>query len=312
VEAWAPPPLIGKLILNVLVKFHLLALFMIQQEKFFKVIGEIKALYVPKKTIQDYKHQWEKFIPELQQLYKKEIEILEKAVNTYIDKGAYNIEVSSFEVMDYNFRENTHSNVLKYLFDYNNVGNTAINLLSELISGAAMQEDDSLMLLEKIKRKNYTITREFSTKKGRIDLLIVDDKQKFVIVIENKLLAGIGKARAYNFDEEETKTQLDHYYDFISEKYINYKKCYILLQLNGVELENNIFRQVKLKELFNAMNREKDNCANNIFKEYFILLRAIFEPEHDACLVKEKVNKLKSKTGISLNDLYFLKTIYEK
>ena len=285
---------------------------MYQQEKVLKFIDEIKSLYVPKKNIQDYKHRWQQFLPELQQLYSKEIENLEKTVNAYIDKGVHNIEVSSFEMMDYKFRENTHSNVLKYLFDYNNVGNTAITLLSELISNVATQEDDNLMLLEMIKHKEYSITREFSTKKGRIDLLIVDDKQKFVIVIENKLLAGIGKARAYNYDEEETKTQLDHYYDFISEKYANYKQCYILLQLNGVELENNIFMQVKLKELYNAMNREKDNCTNNIFKEYLILLRAIFEPEHDAYLVKEKVNKLKSEYGISLNDLNFLKTVYEK
>ena len=49
------------------------------------------------------------------------------------------IKLPSFSLMEYDFHENSHSNILEYIFDYRLIGAEGANLLSEFISN--LKED---------------------------------------------------------------------------------------------------------------------------------------------------------------------------
>lgn len=133
------------------------------------------------------------------------------------------ITFSTFELMEHNFRENTHSNILKHLFNCR-LTDWGCKILSAFI----LQTTNDKVLSDLLLKRTYTVYREYSTKNGRIDLLIEDRKNKFVIVIENKLLANISK-KEYSVEEKVTRTQLHNYTDYVSKNYKGYNQTFILL-----------------------------------------------------------------------------------
>ena len=80
--------------------------------------------------------------------------------------------------MQYDFHENSHSNILAYFFNYDTFFLGA-PILIDLIKFCPVEY--SGLLSEKILLKSYLVEREFSVSSGRIELLIIDKKEKFVI-----------------------------------------------------------------------------------------------------------------------------------
>jgi len=151
----------------------------------------------------------------------------------------YNDEVQNIlskindNVMDFNILEITgmgtqeikHSNILGWLFD-----DSEHNLEYQILDGflkKVIQENNNECdkLLEYIylanRKRDITIYRE----KDNIDLLIVDEANKVVITIENKVY--------YNERTEgEDGGQLKSYEDRIDKKYTGYNQYFIFLTIN--------------------------------------------------------------------------------
>jgi len=205
------------------------------------------------------------------------------------------ISFSSFELMEHDYRENSHSNILRHIFHHKfwDLGSIVLAKLIKRITN-----DDTIPSL--IMKSNYEIHREFFAKTGRIDILIVDKKNNFVIVIENKVLASIA-IKEYFEDNTISKTQLHNYSKFISSNYFGFKSCFILLSLypdTTTELEQ--FIQTDYNSFLEILN--EIDTDNNIVNDYKILLKSITNYQYDKEWLIELNNKLKRKAIVdSLN-----------
>jgi Holliday junction resolvase-like predicted endonuclease len=212
-----------------------------------------------------------------------------------LNENSDEIFFSCFELMEHNYRENSHSNILKHLF-HHKFWNLGKEFLSEFVFNVTNDRE----LADFILKANYEIHREFSTKTGRIDILIEDKKNNFVIVIENKLLASIS-IKEYNEDNTISKTQLHNYINYISAKYKEYKTCYILLSLEPeTEIELGEFIQADYSLLLSIL--KSIETENNIANEYKALLKSITNYKYDKEWLIELSNNFKNNRHIgSLN-----------
>ena len=110
--------------------------------------------------------------------------------------------------MEYHWNENTHSNILQYLLDYNSFEQGA-EFLRDILKDSFNQRESELF--EKILKKSYNVYREYSIPSGRIDLFILDENEKFVIIIENKIFAEIGLETIVGNEESKKVSQLEKY-----------------------------------------------------------------------------------------------------
>ncbi|CAA6800716.1 MAG: Unknown protein [uncultured Sulfurovum sp.] len=169
---------------------------------------------------------------------EEQIKIIQKFIfNDDVQETISNINDN---LMDFNILEITgmgnqeikHSNIVGWLFD-DSEHNLEYHLLDNFLKKAIEENKNdkqheqildtlkSYIYLAKNKR-NITIYRE----KDNIDLLIVDEANKVVITIENKV-------DATERIEGEDGGQLQKYEDIVNKKYdINYKKYFLFLTIN--------------------------------------------------------------------------------
>lgn len=220
----------------------------------------------------------------------------------FINQNPEMFKISSFELMEHNFRENTHSNILKYLFDYNFTNNEGIEALHLLLAETEAKRIKNLKA--KLLSRKYKIEREFHTGNGRIDLLIKDEFNKLIIIVENKVYASIAEK---DFDEEKnvTSTQLDLYKNYFSnnDKYKNWDKVFILLSYKDIEdFSDTNFELINYDKLFKVLNEA--DFKDNIVKDYLILLHSLIKNMYDKSWLIEQSNFIKSEKGnLNLNTL---------
>lgn len=212
--------------------------------------------------------------------------------------------------MEYDFHENSHSNIIRYLIDFDKF-EEAPEILSGIVKNTSYEKKDELC--EKIKKKTYTVEREFHIRNnnysGRIDLFIKDSTEKFVIIIENKVLAEIG-LETNRENEDETKiTQLEKYKAWCEKEYFEYSRLYLLLSFNN--LDDISYEQISYEQLYD--NLKKVKYRDNILNEYLLLLKSILNPEmKNLSEIKKLANKIirDENLEISLTEYYILKTIF--
>ena len=177
----------------------------------------------------------------------KEIEAIKAFV--YNDEVQNTLSSINNNVMDFNILEITgmghyeirHSNIIGWLFDdreHNLEYELLENFLKKVIEANENKDNSEFYVLDKLQsyiylsenKKNITIYRE----KDNIDLLIVDEANKVVITIENKIFAT---------ERTTGKTddgQLSKYEDIVNDKFDSksenkkngYDKYFIFLTLN--------------------------------------------------------------------------------
>ena len=191
-----------------------------------------------------------------------------KALENYKEENVY---ANIFEKI--NMRENSHSELLKWLLDVKGKAEDSIqysfmkefityivdkgyidkgyinkenidNFIEKLIQDIDIPEQNTCKF-EKIPNCKY------------IDILLESQSEKFVCVIENKLDATINT-------DENGKTQLEYYNEYVNNKYKDYEKIFILLSPKIKELENEKIQKICRKE-FVTYNSNK---FENNFGEY--------------------------------------------
>lgn len=147
----------------------------------------------------------------------KELEKLE----SIIDK--FNI-FSSLGIINQEIR---HSNFLAWLLDPNETHNVSDYFITSFLklatyNNANQNPELSLIDIDTLDLSKIQVFREWNN----IDVLLVDDEQKLVCVIENKV------------DSKEHSNQLLKYRKVVESNYPDYRKLYVYLTVQGEEPES--------------------------------------------------------------------------
>lgn len=209
-------------------------IFMLDEERNILLLDEVKTLYKEQSTYQEVlrlkkEQHFSEFCDGLQSLYKEEKKsFLKLYVEPFINQYPFLEEASSLQVIGKIRYETYHSLFLKYIWDSHNILGPQILKCFLSILG---REDD---WIESLRDSAYRVCEEVQTKglkKGddrkRIDLLFVDDKNDWCIVVENKIDSEVH----YSIGTRK-QSQLDYYYRFCEKEYKEHQKLYILLTYN--------------------------------------------------------------------------------
>lgn len=200
-----------------------------------------------------------------------------------VENFIFNDEVQSILVqinshmMDFNILEITgmgtqeikHSNILSWLFGNNEhgIGHLVLEKFLKKVSDASKDQDLKNYIYLSAKQKNIATYRE----KENIDLLFVDDANRIVISIENKVYSN------ERIDENDGG-QLKKYETFIENNYKGYTKYFIYLTTDLSNPSNDNWLRAdyqmiadSLNEILNS-NLELSTKTKMIFESYIDLL----------------------------------------
>lgn len=139
-----------------------------------------------------------------------------------------------FDMLKISTAEIRHSNMLAWLLDPN--GNHGMGdfllrqLFQELVNQSQIQQDKVFQYLL-MDLDSFTVLREYTTQKKRIDLLILSREKKVLICIENKVHSG------------EHDDQLSKYYELLEHEFSKYERIFVFLTPDGVRPEKEIDRE---------------------------------------------------------------------
>lgn len=223
------------------------------------------------------------------------------------------IKISSFELMEYHFHENSHTNVLQYLFDYRLSGKLGVRILKAFLKEINNESAKSITSL--VEKYSYLTERESSIGIGRMDLFIIDSEEKFIIMIENKLLADVSEKEDTDEENESdldakiTRTQLSNYKEFVFKNYPAYNTLFILLSYKQQDILDLDYITLDYHFLLKVLN--KFNEKDNILNEYKLLLTNLINEQFDNIHVLELGNSLLNKQQLtSLTEIQTLKKYF--
>ncbi len=181
------------------------------------------------------------------------------------------IDLNILEVTGMGFQEIKHSNILGWILGDNEHGleyiilNKFLKKISELNSNISLKH---YIFLPRIK-KQLMVYRE----KNNIDLLLVDESNKIVIAIENKILA-------MERVDGEDGGQLSKYESFIKKTYPDFDQYYVYLTVNCEEPSNPKWMRANfqmvadsLREIIEIKKNEISLKTKIIFESYIDLLK---------------------------------------
>lgn len=282
------------------------------QNRFFQLVQDFKALsiaYTKGEEIPKISFfEFSLVVKELKELKEKVYPFRLKNTKDNVDKNHQKFKITAFELMEHNYRENTHSNILKYIFDYRFVGNQGSEALAKFIELSL--RSPKAEIIQKIHKQDYWLEREFNVGSGRIDLIILDSTNQLVIIIENKIFHKISE-KEFDEDGNPTSTQLDIYSNFIlgEPKYKTYDKVFLLLSYKDITDFNHAhFYQSNYGNLYRALSDVK--ITDHITKDYFSLLRNINSNKYNRYWICEVANKLEGhEEMMNLNELEILNSV---
>ncbi|MBC7587508.1 MAG: PD-(D/E)XK nuclease family protein [Chitinophagaceae bacterium] len=250
-------------------------------------------------------------INELHEIRSKVIDVRYNEAKKLFEANKHSIKISSFELMEYKFHENSHTNILQYLFDFRYLGNVGVKILKSFLEKIDTEESKKIASL--VGYCTYRTEREKSISNGRMDLLIEDNTQKFVVMIENKILSSVIEKESEENEEEETitRTQLTNYKEYIRKEYPKHIVLLVLLSFKQQELINDdfVFADYKMvNEVLNEVDEE-----DNILSEYKILLNSLLSNKIDKVAALELGYQLfndQQKSKPSLYELEMIKSTF--
>ena len=189
---------------------------------------------------------------------KNDLEILKEFISDKEAQEKFNAIKNS--VMDFNIFEITglgnqeikHSNTLAWLFG-DNEHELKYQILERFLkftlknSNNTSESYENLEKYLKIQEKNIRVFRE----SDNIDLLAIDENNKFVITIENKVEA------------DEGEEQLLKYRKFIDDKYKDFERIYIFLTKDGRLPEDETEQDWWLIATYKMVSKNIESLLNN-------------------------------------------------
>ena len=261
---------------------------------------------------------------------KQKLLELMQDTESFEELSKWSNSVNIFDVLKISRTEIRHSNILGWLLDANEnhgIGDSFLYSVFVQVSNS-LDIDLSLKLLSS-DPYTYSVSREWKD----IDILLVSDKYKITLAIENKI-----GAHEHNHGKSE-KSQLETYEDLIKQFYSDYDKIFVYLTPDGdiptrpqwivmtyldlLDLLQNTYESKRsaLKNEVNLLiNNYIDNLKNNvimdqelialckqIYQKHKVALDLIYENREDDTLrisniCREVLSKKSENFGIEIPD----------
>ena len=206
----------------------------------------------------------------IKNIKKLNISDIEEIIEVYINKPT-EFRVNAFDAID--LRENSHSELLKWLFDINGKNSIQDNFMKEFISylvdmnylnlKITINEFVQLLKTDIVVPEQNTCKIEGVPNCKYIDILFSSEAANFVCVIENKLDANINTDK-YGI------TQLEYYKKWIEnhDKY-KYYEHKLFLFLSPYDLSKKLVKTVcKKDKIFITDENKKIDFTNKRFVKY--------------------------------------------
>ncbi|MFT9495886.1 PD-(D/E)XK nuclease family protein [Anaerosolibacter sp.] len=188
-----------------------------------------------------------------------------------------------FKILRIQDHEVRHSNVLAWIFNPSENHNFDDRLLKRFllkvllkpINGEIISDVTNIYDLQNLNLYDSKVFRE----KSNIDLLIVSDANKIVVLLENKVYSG------------EHSNQLERYLQIVEREYKDYLIIPILLTLDGSEASSERYFSASYEDVIQSIEFLVSNYAERTSQQVIEFI------EHYISIIKEKYymdNELKS------------------
>lgn len=188
-----------------------------------------------------------------------------------------------FQILKLSKNEIRHSNFLAFLFAPNETHNLSDEFFKMFLKRYIDSNDDTKAAINYFDAllnsyEDLIVYRE----NNNIDILLVSEKNKIVVCIENKILSS------------ESRGQLNKYQRYIERNYSNYKKIFVFLTPDGNEPTNPIWGIVTYKDIVEILEQlmqknSMEKKAYYLIKDYVDILRRDVGMDDE---IKEIVRKI--------------------
>lgn len=212
----------------------------------------------------------------------KEGEIVEKQqlINFVVNNDKLDIlkarinRFNPFKILKVQDHEIRHSNVLAWIlnplenhnFDDRLLKRFLLKILLKPDNDEILEDMDLIYKLQQMPLLDMKVFRETAN----IDILLVSDQHKIVILIENKVHSG------------EHSNQLSRYYDYVSKNYLGYVIIPIFLTLEGISSTHNKYFSSSYDDILETIEFMIANYKDRTSSE------VIFFLEYYSSILKEK------------------------
>ncbi|WP_430618706.1 PD-(D/E)XK nuclease family protein [Enterococcus sp. DIV1072d] len=188
-----------------------------------------------------------------------------------------------FQILKLSKNEIRHSNFLAFLFAPNETHNLSDEFFKMFLKRYIDSNDDTKAAINYFDAllnsyEDLIVYRE----NNNIDILLVSEKNKIVVCIENKILSS------------ESRGQLNKYQIYIERNYYSYKKIFVFLTPDGNEPTNPIWGIVTYKDIVEILEQlmQKNSMEKKVYyliKDYVDILRRDVGMDDE---IKEIVRKI--------------------
>ncbi|ASV95255.1 PD-(D/E)XK nuclease family protein [Enterococcus durans] len=188
-----------------------------------------------------------------------------------------------FQILKLSKNEIRHSNFLAFLFAPNETHNLSDEFFKMFLKRYIDSNDDTKAAINYFDAllNSYEDLIVYRENKN-IDILLVSEKNKIVVCIENKILSS------------ESRGQLNKYQRYIERNYSNYKKIFVFLTPDGNEPTNPNWGIITYKDIVEILEQlmQKNSMEKKVYyliKDYVDILRRDVGMDDE---IKEIVRKI--------------------
>ena len=188
-----------------------------------------------------------------------------------------------FQILNLSKNEIRHSNFLAFLFAPNETHNLSDEFFKMFLKRYIDSNDDNKAAINYFEAllnsyEDLIVYRE----NNNIDILLVSEKNKIVVCIENKILSS------------ESRGQLNKYQRYVERNYSNYKKIFVFLTPDGIEPTNPSWGIITYKDIIDILEQlmQKNSVEKKVhylIKDYTDILRRDVGMDDE---IKEIVRKI--------------------
>lgn len=210
---------------------------------------------------------------------KKKLEALDADKNLAVLERRLKMQVNVFDILKISEMEIRHSNMLAWLLDANQNHGLGDFFISNFYTEITGEHENANFF------KDFSIYREASN----IDLLLVNEKDKVVICVENKINAG------------ESSTQLTKYRNYVEKKYPKeeYRQYFRFLTIDGHESSQpEIWQSLSYEFVMDTLHLALKNY------EFSLSNRAKTIIEQYLAIIERKVIGMDTETKKLVDEIY--------
>lgn len=208
---------------------------------------------------------------ELRLLYTQELNLICNRCADFLDKHSFLQAQSVLSVIGKPHWETYHSLLIKYVLENKNGGKVLYRFLKS-IDVEVPWLDSVLNQQYEVEVEHIILNQRYKSWNGkRIDLLIRDDVNKWLIVVENKVLSSVRYST-----ENRTQVEIYHCYCENNKRWDGYDKVYVLLHYKDCLDNYKDWVSANYINLFSAILANKsEDC---VVEDYLRTLYSILSP----------------------------------